>query len=120
MISLLTISAYFLTIYCNYLWPYLIINDHITLYFVVLGNIMLIPWCYGPFRYNTGTNCIAICLIYHSEYSYMVAYWIHTVSIIDILRSLIKCIWWIYMRYGHNIFKQLLYDMDTQSHMVTY
>ena len=45
---------------------------------------------YGHFRYDTDTVCIAISILYDSEYSYMVIYWINTVTIIDVLRSTIK------------------------------
>ena len=41
----------------------------------------------------------------------MVIYRIHLVNIIDVVRSLIKCIWSIYRRYVPNIFEILLYYM---------
>ena len=51
------------------------INDHIHLYMVSLrqhyGYKLSIN---GHFRYDTDTVCIAISILYDSEYSYMVIY----------------------------------------------
>ena len=41
----------------------------------------------------------------------MVIFTIHIATFIYVIRSLMKCIWSIYWRYGHNTFEILLYYM---------